>query len=369
MPIARGRQGVRASEQFRAAKKPSGTTTSTGTAAGIRALPFTSNDGAGNRREFTMPLRGYSGYSDVNWFVRALRIVPVIAGAALVGGMIGGFAMFAIDSALNWEPAQRLDVRADDQANAQASTQANTTEQRATRPVRIVGGAIPDPSAGMSAPVPAPPQQHAPAPAQPQIPSQLLTPKPLGPATQLQPQAVTTTSAAQTSNQPPNQATNQPQNQTANQRQNAAAAAPARWPDALSHAHQNAPNAQQQNVPPPAAAQTGVANTSSETDSKAADRKRAVNGDDQDRAAYSRHSRRRTTFGANDFSTAPSSRRQNAQSYDRLYDYYGNRRDRSSGYRREQPYGDGFDAGRQGEPYWGGGFYRRGGGGYQPGDY
>jgi len=47
------------------------------------------------------------GYSDVNWFVRATRVAPVIAGAALVGGMIGGFAMFAIDSALTWEPSTR----------------------------------------------------------------------------------------------------------------------------------------------------------------------------------------------------------------------------------------------------------------------
>jgi hypothetical protein len=46
----------------------------------------------GNQREFTMP-RG--GHADVNWFVRAARVVPVIAGAALVGGLIGGFAMFA----------------------------------------------------------------------------------------------------------------------------------------------------------------------------------------------------------------------------------------------------------------------------------
>ena len=40
-----------------------------------------------------------SGYPDVNWFLRATRVAPVIAGAALVGGMIGGFAIFAVDSA------------------------------------------------------------------------------------------------------------------------------------------------------------------------------------------------------------------------------------------------------------------------------
>ncbi|MGO8922309.1 MAG: hypothetical protein ACLQF4_05165, partial [Xanthobacteraceae bacterium] len=94
--------------------------------ARIRALPLTSNDAArepkgvrqgsnkGTPREFTM----LGGYSDVNWFLRAARLAPVIAGAALLGGMIGGFAMFAIDSALTWEPTwepvsqPRLDVRA-----------------------------------------------------------------------------------------------------------------------------------------------------------------------------------------------------------------------------------------------------------------
>jgi hypothetical protein len=313
-----------------------------------------------------MPLRSYSGYSDVNWFVRVLRAVPVIAGAALLGAIIGGFAMFAIDSALG--PAQRLDARADNQTTAQTSAQATAVEQRASKPVRIVGGAIPDPSAGMSGPPPAPPPAPQPSsvPAQPQISSELLAPKALGPPTPLQPQTVTATGAAQTQNQPGNQAIHQP----AAQMQNAAAPQqqPTR-PDALSRAHQNAPNVQDQNPAPPAAAQTttGV-NTSSETESKAADSKPAVSSEDQDRSARSRHSRRRTTFGANDFSTTPPSRRQNVQSYDRLYDYYGNRRDRPYGYRREQPYGGGFDEGRALAPYRGGGFYR-GGGGYQPGDY
>jgi hypothetical protein len=194
-----------------------------------------------------------AGYVDVNWFVRAVRVVPVIAGAALVGGMIGGFAIYAIDSALTWEPVSqpRPDARAEGQASAVvAQTQ---------KPVRIVGGAIPDPSAGMSAPPPAPQQRSATSPAQ--ISPQLLTPKPLGPASQLQPQTAT---AAPTVGAP------QPQNQTANQAQ-APTQAPAqaatttqqqsRWPDALSRAHQNPANAAntnsapQQTALPPAAGQ------------------------------------------------------------------------------------------------------------------
>src|SRR5499427_8410566 len=119
MPACRdARNGALRSVKFRAAKKLlhgttiHGTTihgtTTRGTAARIRALPLTSNGGAGgikasSPRAFAM--RG--GYSDVNWFVRATRVAPVIAGAALVGGMIGGFAMFAIDSALTWEPSTR----------------------------------------------------------------------------------------------------------------------------------------------------------------------------------------------------------------------------------------------------------------------
>ena len=37
-----------------------------------------------------------SGYFDLSWFLRAARVLPVIAGAALLGGMVGGFAVFAI---------------------------------------------------------------------------------------------------------------------------------------------------------------------------------------------------------------------------------------------------------------------------------
>jgi hypothetical protein len=153
----------------------------------------------------------------------------VIAGAALVGGMIGGFAIYAIDSALTWEPVSqpRPDARAEGQASAVVA------QPQTTKPVRIVGGAIPDPSAGMSAPPPAPQQRNATSPAQ--ISPQLLTPKPLGPASQLQPQTAT---AAPTVGEP------QPQNQTATQGPvSTQATIQQRWPDALSRAHQNPVNA------------------------------------------------------------------------------------------------------------------------------
>jgi hypothetical protein len=330
------------------------------------------------RSSFTMR----NGYSDVNWFVRAVRVVPVIAGAALLGGMIGGFAMFAIDSALTWqpssEPASQPQTRAENAASAET---VQTNKQ-----VRIVGGAIPDPSAGMSGPPPVQQQQQqrsTASAAQSQISSQLLTPKPLGPESQLQPQTATV-SPAQASSAPqppqlqtattgPNSGAPQPQNQTANQTQApiqapppattaTAPRQPTHWPDALSRAHKNATNtasAPAQTAPPATAQPSENANgKSSETDRKTANDGRAATAaassataDDQDRGNSSRHSRhsrshaiagtnRSRNTDNNEAATAPSARRLDAPNYDRLYDSYGNRRERAYGNSREQVYGD-----------------------------
>jgi hypothetical protein len=368
-----------------------------------------------------------SGYSDVSWFFRAMRVVPVIAGAALLGGMIGGFAIYAIDSALTWEPASqpRPEARADNQASANqtSANQTNATNQQTTKPVRIVGGAIPDPSAGMSGPPPAPQQQRSSAPAPSQLSSQLLTPKPLGPASRLQSQSAiagspqTPIGAPQESNQQNqtvNQGTIQASAQAPVQTQNATAAPqqPTHWPDALSRAHQNAANTQQQTAPATTQASEPAAGKVS-TDRAAT----AANVDDQDRAASrrDRHSKRHTIVGTNglrtgtedDASAAPSRRQQDARSYGRLYDSYGSRRQRSYGNAQEQSYGNAredaddsgygsetsrsdtrrygrdarsrgrsrvivreqpeeedrgqaFEARPRSEPFWGGGFFRRG---------
>jgi hypothetical protein len=296
-------------------------------------LPLASAKAHGNQGSSAKEFAMRSGRSDVSWFLRAARVVPVIAGAALLGGMIGGFAMFAIDSALTWEPASQS---SQSRAEARADNQASAVNPQPTKPVRIVGGAIPDPSAGMSAPPPAPQQQHS-AATPSQISSQLLTPKPLGPASQLQPQTASTAPAS--------------------------ASTATRWPDALSRAHQNAanaantPNAQQQTAPPPTTVQTNdrAANKNNETDRKEASGGRAVSADDQsgaDISRHGRHSRRHAIAGANGFrpggdddgSTAASSpRRQAARSYDRLYDSYGNRRDQSYSRPRGQSYGEASD--------------------------
>ena len=279
-----------------------------------------------------------SGYSDVNWFLRAARVVPVIAGAALLGGMIGGFAMFAIDSALTWGPVSQP------QPEARVDNPVNALDAQTRKPVRIVGGAIPDPSAGMSAPPPAP--QRSSAPAQSQVSSQLLTAKPLGPVSPLRPQ--TTTAAPSGAPQPQNQTANQPPVPT-----QATAAQQQRWPDALSRTHQNAANpanatsAQPQTAPPPEAAQTGerTTNKKGDVDRNQTSGDRAANADDQDRAYTARHGRhdRRHWRGGDDDASASSSRWQDARGYDRLYDSYGNRRARSYRNMREQPYGNARD--------------------------
>jgi len=347
-----------------------------------------------------MPL---ADYPDLSWLIRAVRVLPVVAVAAAAGGIIGGFTVFAVDSALTWRP----DSRADSQAIEQ---------QQTTRTVRIVGGAIPDPSAGMSAPPPAQPQpqQRAAQPQAPQVPAQLLTAKPLGP-TEFKPQAETKTQA-QTQPQTPQSQTTQPQAQTqappatppvANQAQaGTAQQQPTRWPDALSRAHQGSGAQQQTRAPQPNATPERSASKNSDADRKdardeRAGREQAASASDEDRAGASRrgrHGRRRTMMsdvprsGAGDETDTSSARgaerRLDARAYNRVYNSYSGVREddqdrvssRSGRQRRfvsdERYYGrrgaivrEGPNQADQapvseaaqprGEPFWGGGLMRR----------
>jgi hypothetical protein len=248
-----------------------------------------------------MPLAAYPG---VSFFIRAVHVLPVIAIAAAVGGIIGGFTVYAVDSALTWprQPnlSQRSDLRGDNlRADSQSGSQSSAAaEQQRTRPVRIVGGAILDPSAGMSAPPPAQSQQSTPQqsaqqqsaaqqnPAQ--LTPQILAAKPLGPPTSLQ---------------APSQAPSPSQSQAATTAQST------RWPDALSRARQNSSttsSAQQQTTAP----QPNPASeppTGKTADEKKAGNERAVNADDEDRAS------RRGRHG----------RRLDARAYERFYNSYG----------------------------------------------
>ena len=264
-----------------------------------------------------MPL---AAYPDLSWLIRAVRVLPVVAVAATVGGIIGGFTIFAIDSALTWQP--RPEFRAD--------SQAAIGEQQGTRPVRIVGGAIPDPSAGMSAPPPAP-QQRAASTQPAQMPSQLLTAKPLGAA---QPLTQTKTQAQTPQSQPP-PASAQPipsqiPNAAASQQQST------RWPDALSRARQGSGGVQQQTeVPQPNATPERSASRNSEADRKDVGDERAGNerasATDDDRTGASRHGRhgrwrtmmsdvpRNGAGDETDMSSARGAKRLDARAYNRVY--------------------------------------------------
>jgi hypothetical protein len=280
-----------------------------------------------------MPL---AAYPDVSFFIRAVRVLPVIAVAASAGGIIGGFTVYAVDSALTW---QRPDLRAENQTAS--------AEQQKTRPVRIVGGAIPDPSAGMSAPPPVQPapqsaaQQSSAQQNPSQLSPQILTGKPLGPAASLQSQ-----SAPLSANQPPNQAPSAkpvqtqsvpagPPPQRADQAPNAAPTQqqPTRWPDALSRTRQSS-TAQQQTQQQPSQPDTvpqasTIQNAERKNFGQNSGNEQAARANDDDRA-MSRRERR--------------ARRLDARAYDRFYNSYGyaRGRDQSGGgsrYDAERRYG------------------------------
>ena len=165
-------------------------------------------------------------YPGFGWSIRpdrTTRTVTAVAVAELVGTMVGGFSAFGVFSALTPPPRE-------DAAAAASAT-----------PIRTIYGAVPDPSAGMTAGAPV--QTPAAAPAQqPQIalppPQQPMTSAQgqstaqgqsiATPPQQQQPAAVAATIAPQVPAQPPQPA----RAQTA-----PAVQGPQKtWPDALSHA-------------------------------------------------------------------------------------------------------------------------------------
>jgi hypothetical protein len=143
-------------------------------------------------------------YPDFRWFFRSLRALPVVAIAALVGGIIGGFSVFALDLALTTPPNREVGAELGKINGEKASESAAAA-----------------PAAGTSAPPV--PQQEAASNAPPSV----AAPQPVP-----QSQAQTAPAIAVTPPLSPQQTT---------------------WPDALSREHKSAPDAAASAASPPAA--------------------------------------------------------------------------------------------------------------------
>jgi hypothetical protein len=144
-------------------------------------------------------------YPDFRWFFRAIRVLPVVAAAALVGGIIGGFSVFALDLALTAPPNRDVSAEVGKISAEKASESAAATV----------------PVAGTSAP-PVPGQTRS-----NNAPSVVAVPQPTPPS-----QAQTTPQIAVTPSLSPQQTT---------------------WPDALSRERKAAPDTAASVTPPPAA--------------------------------------------------------------------------------------------------------------------
>jgi hypothetical protein len=200
-------------------------------------------------------------YPDFGWFIRAARILPVAAIAALAGGALGGYIAFTINGALL--PPPHPDVRANGEASVAVVR---------AKPVTIVGGATLDPVA--------PTQTQIQTPSAPLLATPLATTAPVVPE-----------------NAPP----------------------PTRWPNALLRAHEKVtPPALQPSAPPAPGAGEEV--KSAETDRKSSGN--AVASVESDRAAARRHARvaRKREM---QFSATAGARQAGDRAYNRVYDYYG----------------------------------------------
>jgi hypothetical protein len=209
-----------------------------------------------------MPL---AAYPDLGLFVRAARILPVIAITAFAGGVLGGFVVFAINGALT--PPPRPDLSTNSHATVAAAP---------AKPASIVSGTAPN-----SAVTPPPPPAAA-APAQ--TPVQTPPAVPVGATAQITPQD---------------------------------APRPTRWPNALMRGRKVITP-----LPPPAitpAPGEAEEEKSAETDHK--NSAGATTSADDDHAAARRHahaSRKRDK----EFSSATAARQAGDRTYNRVYDYY-----------------------------------------------
>jgi hypothetical protein len=180
-----------------------------------------------------------AGYPDFSWSVRVVRMLVVVAVAALSGAVIGGASVYLISDALSPPPPSHAPSRADTNTGnaivlnatppAQSKTQpAPGVPNAQDRPIRMIDPAFPPPTPSAAA-------APATATAEPPVGSSAAS-------TQNAP-----AESAQIAAQPAAPAPSQPQ--------------PKSWPDALSRAHPDtaaAPETDTQPaVPAPRAAESG----------------------------------------------------------------------------------------------------------------
>jgi hypothetical protein len=223
-----------------------------------------------------MPL---SAYPDLGLFVRAARILPVVAVAAFAGGVVGGFVVFAINGAL---APPRPGLGTNNQAAAPAVP---------AKPVTIIGAPTPNP------PVTPPPAAAAP----PQNPIQAPSA-----ATSVATAPLATTPVATTAQTGPQTAS-----QTAPQDEPRAT----RWPNALMRGRKVITPLSPSVTP---ATGEGEAEKSAQSDHKSSGAASA----DNDRAAPRRHARA-VKKRDKDFSSGTGARQAADRAYNRVYDYGG----------------------------------------------
>jgi hypothetical protein len=106
-------------------------------------------------------------YPDFRWFFRSLRALPIVAIAALAGGIIGGFSVFALDLALSAPPnhdvgAEVGKITREKASESAAAAPAAGTSAPAAPQVAAAKDTPPSSIAGPP-PTPRPPAQAAPA--------------------------------------------------------------------------------------------------------------------------------------------------------------------------------------------------------------
>src|ERR1700722_10768872 len=87
------------------------------------------------------PMR-HANYKKDGWFMRTARTLPVVAMAALTGGAIGGFSVYAIILALTESPGTGAVA-----LKTEATQPADTRPQNAVPPIRTIGTPPPNVSA------------------------------------------------------------------------------------------------------------------------------------------------------------------------------------------------------------------------------